>query len=197
MNKKQWQKVLTKNCVETTAVSSARDETLKTTNASSKVVIVKLEFEQSSVLLRGREQTPDASKRVPSPPHPTRIPGQRPSFHKHHDFRVPHSGAPHSKWCEHLTLNSSCRDKLLFMAIVRLPPPPPPPHPAAAGEPRADASVCVAAALAPAPALAGVAAALWRGAPWNTDAWKAVVPDTHPVVRLGFAKKRREFYQGG
>lgn len=83
-------------------------------------------------------------------------------------FHVLHSSAS--------TLNSSCRDKLPFMTTVRLLLPPP--HPAAS-DPRADASGV--AATTPV-VLAGVAAALWRGAPWNTDAWKAVVPDTHPDV---------------
>lgn len=79
---------------------------------------------------------------------------------------------------------------------VRLLPQTPDPD---AGDPRADASVVVALA----PAVAVVAAALWRGAPWNTDAWKAAVPDTHPEVspiklrRLRGARGRGLDWGGG
>lgn len=83
------------------------------------------------------------------------------------------------------TLKKSCLDTPpppFITTVVRVPtllPPPPllPRH--AVRCVRADASVVVAAVLAPS-RTAAAALALCRGAPWNSDAWKAAVPDRHP-----------------
>lgn len=83
------------------------------------------------------------------------------------------------------TLKKSCLDTPpLSITTVRVPTllPPPPSLPRHAARcVRADASVVVA-VLAPS-RTAAAALALCRGAPWNSDAWKAAVPDRQPNDR--------------